>query len=231
MWDFIGIIGFLGCLVFGILAFIASIKKNGTAKKKGLIAGICLIVMIIGVAASSNDTSSTTSKTTTASSTNTKEDPKLKYANLSKKDIPSLTDNKLELQDKTFNFISQNYKLFPAKTPEDIQQVKSITDSTIEAKHLNKDVTPYLDKMVTFSGTVIRIKQNTNSDNETETLVHVIDDEMQSYQVLLFKPANDIFEKDNVRFWGVPVGPSSFDNVSGGTTNVQFFVGADIEKQ
>ncbi|MBC6976238.1 MULTISPECIES: hypothetical protein [unclassified Bacillus (in: firmicutes)] len=58
-----------------------------------------------------------------------------------------------------------------------------------------------------------------------------MDDGGQSYQIAMLKSAGEnVFEKDTIQFWGVPVGPSSFENVSGGTTNVQFFVGSHVEK-
>ncbi|WP_157723861.1 hypothetical protein [Domibacillus aminovorans] len=44
------------------------------------------------------------------------------------------------------------------------------------------------------------------------------------------KGTGDILQEDLVRFLRLPVGASSFENVSGGTTNVQNFVGSHIEK-
>jgi hypothetical protein len=77
------------------------------------------------------------------------------------------------------------------------------------------------------------------SGNESEGAVvltrlsskrHVMDDEEFSYEVILYKSTGDILEEDYVQFWGVPVGPYSFENVSGGSTNVQVFMGSHIEK-
>ena len=64
----------------------------------------------------------------------------------------------------------------------------------------------------------------------TLSVTHILDDNMDSYQVFLYKTTGDILEDNVVRFWGVPVGSSSFENVSGGTTNVQNFFGSHIEK-
>jgi hypothetical protein len=259
MWGFIGIIGLISFLVFLVLGIIALFKRNGTAKKKWLFAAVSLIVFIVGVSNSVSSTPKETATEPVAKSVEKNDSSKVKteeekkkdaldaqkkkeeaekqlalleqqkYANLAKDLIPEFTDKNLELDDKTFDFISNHSKLFPAKTPEDIQQVKNLTDTTIESKHLNKNVSPYLDKMVVFSGSVVNIEENKVGD-ESITLVHILDDDLQSYQILLFKPADNVFEDDQVKFWGVPVGPSSFDNVSGGTTNTQFFVGADLEK-
>ena len=84
--------------------------------------------------------------------------------------------------------------------------------------------------MATFQGSVISIEEVPLDNGETIAVTHVLDDEWNSYQVLLYKSTGDILEEDTVRFWGVPVGSSSFENVSGGATNVQNFYGAHIEK-
>jgi type III secretory pathway component EscR len=267
MWDTIAFLGLIACIVFIVLAVIALIKRNGTAKKKWMYVGISFVVFMVGIinAPTTTETANTTEEetatntetnevNTTETTVNEKTDEELakeqeaaekqrqeeeakkqaleeqqKYADMADFYIPALTDNNLELSDVTFEYFKTNNKLFPAITLADIDQAKKITDSSIASKHLNKNAGPYLDKMVTFSGTIVSIEENTEND-ETTTVIHIIDNDMQSYQILLFKPAGDVFEDDVVRFWGVPVGPSSFDNVSGGTTNVQFLVGSHVEK-
>ncbi|MFF2907355.1 hypothetical protein [Paenibacillus sp. NPDC057934] len=57
MWMFIGILGFLSAVVFLILGLVARIRKQSTTKKYFIIAGLSLIIMILGVA---NDDSTTT---------------------------------------------------------------------------------------------------------------------------------------------------------------------------
>lgn len=83
--------------------------------------------------------------------------------------------------------------------------------------------------MTTFSGTVISIEENM-IDDDTVSIAHILDNDYNSYQVLIFKSTDNIFEDDTVRFWGVTVGPLNFPNVSGGVTNVQYFFGSHIEK-
>ncbi|MCP1356220.1 hypothetical protein [Aneurinibacillus migulanus] len=156
---------------------------------------------------------------------------KIKYAEMAKAAFPNITENSPELPQQTYDFIVANNKLFPAKTPEDIKKAKDITDKSITAKHLNKNAAPYFDKVTTFSGQVVNVEEDQGENGETISLLHVIDNNFQSYQILMFKSTGDILQEDKVRFWGVPAGSSSFSNVSGGTTNVQLFVGAHVEKQ
>jgi uncharacterized protein YxeA len=59
MWMTIGILSFLGLLVFIILAIIHAVKKTGKAKKMLLLSLICLVLMIIGISLSPNAKEST----------------------------------------------------------------------------------------------------------------------------------------------------------------------------
>ncbi|WP_207911011.1 hypothetical protein [Paenibacillus albiflavus] len=155
---------------------------------------------------------------------------KTKYANHAQLAIPAITEDAVELNQKTYDFIVSNYKLFPAQDDADIKAAKDMTDKSINAKLLNKNAAPYFDKMASFSGTVVTIEETQLEDNTTLATLHVMDDNGFSYQLLLYKSTGDILEEDDVRCWGVPVGPWSFANVSGGYTNVQFFLGSHVEK-
>ncbi|WP_051348505.1 hypothetical protein [Peribacillus kribbensis] len=250
MWDALAFIGLMAFLIFMVLAIISIFKKWGKTKRFFLFAGVAIVLFIVGAinAPTTTDTAQSNVKTedvekntsVKGEDTQTNDEKgnetqeelpteQTKYTYMAEEMIPSLTDETLELNEKTKSFMTEHYKLFPAKTAADIAQAKKITDSSVSSKHLNKNADPYLNKMTVFTGTVVSIEE-TKSNDETITLIHAVDNEMQSYQVLLFKPAGDVFEDDRIRFWGVPAGPSSFKNVSGGTTNVQFFVGSHVEK-
>jgi flagellar motor protein MotB len=55
MWMFIGLLSFFATVFFVITAIISAFKKNGTAKKKFMIAGALFVVLIAAVAADSDD--------------------------------------------------------------------------------------------------------------------------------------------------------------------------------
>jgi hypothetical protein len=147
-----------------------------------------------------------------------------------KANYPALTDNQVELDQSSIDFIKNNYTLFPAQTDADINKVKSMTDSSIDARLLNKNPSPYFQKIASYEGTVISVEEKQLDKTTTISLTHVMDDNEQSYQVLMYKSTGNILENDRVRFWGAPVGVSSFENVSGGSTNVIDFAGSQIEK-
>ncbi|WP_313122886.1 hypothetical protein [Exiguobacterium sp.] len=178
-------------------------------------------------------------ETENTSKTEPKDKAKLKqessdttYVDYLKSVVPRMTEDNLELSTKSYSFIEKNQKLFPAFKEEDINKAKQMTDSTINVKLLNKNVEPYLEKMLSFEGNVVTIEETSvPNSKDVMSLVHVIDDSGDSYQVLLFKTSGDILEEDRVQFWGAPIGPSYFENVSGGTTNVQVFAGSHIEKK
>lgn len=145
-------------------------------------------------------------------------------------DIGLFTDDRLSLSDLSYDFIVKNHSIFPAFNDADIIIAKELADSSITAKHLNKNAQPYFEKIATFEGEVISVEEAPAEVSDTISLTHIMDDNMQSYQVFMYKGTGDVLEDDRVRFWGVPVGASSFENVSGGSTNVQVFLGSHIEK-
>lgn len=152
------------------------------------------------------------------------------YAEGFKHDITVVTNNSLELSQKSYDFIVSNHTLLPAMTDGDVTKVKSLVDPSISYKLLNKNVAPYYSKFASFTGNVVSVEETQIESGDTVSLTHVIDDEFNSYQVFMYKGTGDILEEDRVQFWGIPVGVTSFENVSGGTTNVQLFFGSHIEK-
>jgi hypothetical protein len=147
-----------------------------------------------------------------------------------KHDITVITENNLELSQESYDFIVANHTLLPAMTDADITKVKGLVDPSISYKLLNKNAAPYYSKFVSFTGSVVRVEEQQVESGDTVSLTHVMDDEFNSYQLFMYKGTGDILEEDSVQFWGIPVGISSFENVSGGTTNVQVIIGSHIEK-
>ncbi|WP_316569279.1 hypothetical protein [Neobacillus sp. YIM B06451] len=145
-------------------------------------------------------------------------------------DLPIITEDALELGQVSYDFIANNHTLFPAKTDADIQKVKSMVDSSVNYKLLNKNPSPYFEKIVSFEGDVITVEEQNLENGDVVSVTHIMDDEGNSYEVIMYKSTGDLLEEDRARFWGLPLGAYSFENVSGGSTNVQEFFGATIEK-
>lgn len=157
------------------------------------------------------------------------EEAKTKNAIFAQLTIPNLS-NGLKLQDKTYNFIVANSDIFPAKTEAQIKKARNMIDSKIKFGHLEKNINPYLDKMISFSGNVVSVEEQTLDTGETVALVHLLDNNFNSYRTLIMKSTGDIIKGDKVRIIGVPVGNEAFSNVAGGTTKAVFVFGSHINK-
>ncbi|TWT03607.1 hypothetical protein [Planomicrobium sp. CPCC 101079] len=251
-------LGLFAVPILLIIGIVAVIRKTGTAKKWFKISGGVFVAAVIILIFFSNDNSSNTpveeaSTEVKAEETESSDEQQAnqeeaekqaeveaakakeneenaKYANSFVNDIALINEDSLTLSDESYDFIVKNHSLFPALNEADIAKAKEMADSSITAKHLNKNAQPYFQNIATFQGTVVSVEEAPAEVSETISLTHVLDNNMQSYQVFMYKGTGEILEEDTVRFWGVPVGPSSFENVSGGATNVQVFLGSHIEK-
>lgn len=131
--------------------------------------------------------------------------------------IPTEIENGA-LDEKTYNYIIQHHKLFPALTPETQKSAKAEVDSTITSRHLLKNLNPYLDKMMEVSGYVVDITEEELDGGITIAEIHIIDDNDNSIVGFYANSTGDILEDDYVTLRGVPATYYSFDNISGGTT-------------
>lgn len=195
-------------------------------KKIALLASTLLLSTTLVACGDSEGSNGTKDPKTAAKE---KETATLGYTDLLAKDIPWITENSLTLSETSRTYIDKNEALFSAKKKSDIAKLKKKEDTTITSKHLNKNVKPYLEKVVSFKGTVISVEENTERD-EPFSYVHVYDEAGQSYSYLTYQTTGDILEEDTVQFWGVPLGVYSFENVSGGATNAIAIFGGTIEK-
>ena len=142
--------------------------------------------------------------------------------------VPLITEEVLTLSDTSFNYINENPDLFPAMTDAAIDKAIKLTDNEITSKHLNKNVTPYLDKMVNLAGDVIQIEEDTLEDGTPISIILIEDMDFNAiYAVGYF--STDILEGDFVDVWGLPLGAYHYENVDGGTTLAQALAISHIE--
>lgn len=145
--------------------------------------------------------------------------------------VSTLTDGNVEISQESYDFINENSDIFPAKNKDDIATAKEITKEEVDSKHLNKKVSPYFSDIITISGNVISIEEIDYDEDTVLTYTHILDNDYNSFEIVIFESLEDVYENDHIRFWGVPVGSNHFDNISGGTTKSQFIIGSIIEKQ
>jgi hypothetical protein len=150
------------------------------------------------------------------------------YARNYLKDVPSITEEQLTLDKQSYNFISTNADLFPALSKDAIQKTKKLADDKITSKHLNKNVKPYLEQMVTFEGDIIQIQEVTLDDGTPVSVILIEDMDFNAIFAIGYH-STEFLEGDFVEIWGLPLGPYNYENVDGGTTLAQAIATSYIE--
>ncbi|MFJ5788931.1 hypothetical protein ACIQXW_08795 [Lysinibacillus sp. NPDC097162] len=150
------------------------------------------------------------------------------YARNYLEDIPSLTEEQLTLDKQSYNFISTNADLFPALSKDAIQKTKKLADDKITSKHLNKNVKPYLEQMVTFAGDIIQIQEETLDDGTPVSIILIEDMDFNAIFAIGYH-STEFLEGDFVEIWGLPLGPYNYENIDGGTTLAQAIATSYIE--
>ncbi|MCM3141114.1 hypothetical protein [Brevibacillus sp. MER 51] len=125
-------------------------------------------------------------------------------------------------------FLAKYAHLFPA-TGEKVKEAKQLVDQNVQPKHINKNISKYHASMIQDKGTVLSIEEEEIPEMGTVSVLHVVNDEEHSYQVV-YLGGLDIYEEDTVEFVGVPTLLSGFDNVSGGYTNSIIIAGSYVGK-
>lgn len=157
-------------------------------------------------------------------------DEKFKYIYMAQEIINDNSDDS-QMGDVPLNFAISHYDLFPVLSNSKIKELKSITEQNITSAQIQKNVNPYANKVVSFSGDVIQISEESIDENRALTWVLIADENYNYHEVYLFKTSGSIVEGDSVRFYGIPIGLNYFENLAGGTTETILYLGSHIEKQ
>lgn len=130
--------------------------------------------------------------------------------------------------------ISPKAKSFLNDHPEicsvkNVKDVKKYIDSSIEYKKVEKNQNKFGDKvMKTPECYVIKAEESGKGDN-TITEIQMNDSDYNYYYVV-YIGSLDIYKDDTVQVYGIPVGMTSFENVSGGTTVSLVMAGSYVQK-
>lgn len=214
--------------------------------KKWWVWVIVFVAFVVIASSGGNDkkTATTSTKTTpTTEQTNPKATPTPKAkeqpkgpaaattpANEALSVYMALQDNEVcpyKVSAKAQEFLKNNPNIFPATS---IDAVNPLTDTAIEFKHLNKNIANYGDKLISIPEAYVVGIEEEKIGEKTLTSVHVADATENSYQIIYLGSLDDIFKEDTVKVYGLPLGMSSFGNVSGGTTIVAVVAGSYIKK-
>lgn len=151
------------------------------------------------------------------------------YAKALKEELPLLTEDQVQLNQESYDFIVANSNLLPAKTDEDLKSLKEKTQA-VDLKLLNKNIAPYYSTLTSFEGYVVQIEEENYDNGETASWVNIGDENGNNQIYYAYKGTGDILEDDHVKFYGLPIGKYSYETLDGGYQNAQVFFGGHIEK-
>lgn len=105
------------------------------------------------------------------------------------------------------------------------------TDTSLEYKVLTKNIDKHGDKLIYLAQAYVISIDETQLDEETTVSeVHLMDADGNSFYVLSLVAYDEVFEGDVVNAYALPLGETSFENVSGGTTLAIMLAGCYLEK-
>lgn len=129
-------------------------------------------------------------------------------------------NQQLSLDETTLKMLEDNIDLFPATDDAAKSKAQNFVDSSIEYKHLSKNVVPYRGKLVYFKNQHVEQVRSAMCWGHTYTSILTSNQYGSELQYITYDGDIDVFDGDNITFIAMPYGSSSFENIGGGTTNV-----------
>nr|WP_297280251.1 hypothetical protein [uncultured Butyricicoccus sp.] len=127
-------------------------------------------------------------------------------------------------------YLEENPDYFPASTEDAITAIKNVADLTITYPMLTKSIENYgATPFYTGPLNVLQIFEH-GFVGHTTTAALLGDDQLHYYQLVYDGSLPDVLDGDTISVYGLPIASSSFENVSGGMTNVIVIAGSYIEK-
>lgn len=128
---------------------------------------------------------------------------------------------------KAEEFINTHEDLVPAKSEDSISDY---VDSSIEFKKVSKNQNNFGDKIMKVNEAyVIDILEDNISEDQPMSIIQAMDADGNCYFIIHLDSV-EIYKEDTIKFYGVPVGMTSYENVSGGTTISLVIAGSYVEK-
>lgn len=144
------------------------------------------------------------------------------YYSLSKNEVYPYT-----ISEKASEALLWNSGLFPAKK---FKKIRNYIDYDISYKHIAKNPTKYGDSLICISPAYVISCSETEIDEETTLTELQLEDSDGNNYMVIYIGSIDVFENDIVECYALPLGTSSFENISGGTTLAIVTAGSFINK-
>lgn len=131
------------------------------------------------------------------------------------------------ISEKAKTFLMEHEDYFPTTN---YNHIASMVDTALEYRYVEKNASEYGDKLMELSELyVISISEESMDEQNKFTEIQAVDIEDNVY-LILYIGAVDIFKEDIIKAVALPLGTTSYENVSGGTTNALVVAGSYLEK-
>lgn len=136
--------------------------------------------------------------------------------------------NDYTMSETSISYIKSHPDFFPAKDEAALEKVKENMDSTISPKHLQKNVSSYLETFMTKQNLSATQVQEETLTGHTFTWMLAVDEQTYDYYMIFYPGSCGIYQGDRVSYIGLPVGFATFDNTNGGQTWASIVVASDV---
>ncbi len=132
-----------------------------------------------------------------------------------------------KLTEKAGSTLAKEEKLF---LKNDNSKLESITDYSIDNRMLTKNIDKYGDKLIFVEDAFVIAINEEVIENLTISTIQVNNPNGDIYYIYSVNAHDDVFDGDIINIHGLPVGKTSYENVSGGSTHAVVLASAYIEK-
>lgn len=111
------------------------------------------------------------------------------------------------------------------EVPEDL------INTDIDYRHLGKDIEKYSGELFQDEGVIVSIQEVEDENlEEIYSVIHVQNPETSTNYDVLYIGQVDYLEDDYIKFVGLPLMDTQFENISGGTTKLFMMLAGHLEK-
>lgn len=206
-------------------------------KKKTLIAGIVILLVLIGffMIPDGSDTSGGTGDKTVATE-EAKDESKADASNKVSaaaiyEAIAEVANDPFTIPEASYGFMNAHPEYFPGNS-DNRGAISDYVEEGITYDHVTKSPSKYEDTLINGWGDVIDIEE-TEIEGQTVTAMQVVDYDGNNYLLYHLGSLDNVFEDSYVWFYGLPFDIISFENMGGGYTEAivcgTCYIGGDAE--
>ncbi|OUP53218.1 hypothetical protein B5F17_06505 [Butyricicoccus pullicaecorum] len=137
---------------------------------------------------------------------------------------------KYTLTENAVAYLDAHPEYFPATTQETLSSIKNAVDNSITYPMLRKSIANNSSALIHIDNITVGEIVELNFIGHTLTCVFLLNSDDNFYQLVYDGALPDVLNQDVISVDALPIAVSSFDNVSGGVTNVIVVAGAYVQK-